>query len=464
VAARSCGLCASELLAVDTLVPFFAVQIEARPITPSDQARLESALAAYNAGDPQKAEPVLRELATSYPDNFELIETLGLIYGERGELSRAIPLLEAGFMVNAFSPEAAANLGTAYLKANRIPDAVRLLGRAAALDPKNAQTQSSYGHALMLAQRAHEAATAFAAADTADPGKADNLYNWALAESDSGNLKQAAALLDRIPGASQSAEMESLCGEVEEKLGHFDRALACFQSAAKLEPSELNVNALGLELLKHWSFAPATKIYEYGVSKFPPSARLQAGLGISLYADGKYDRAAQVFSRLLRVAPNQPSYAKYLGQSCVALEAGAEEECSTLIHYACLHKTDAAAARLAASFILTRHDSARLPLAGQFLQTVISLDPQSAEAYYELGVLKQQQGQWQESLAMLKKSDGLRHGSSKTHLKLALAYSHLGQPEHAHAEAALQKQLRQAEDADMEARRSALSTFLLEMR
>jgi hypothetical protein len=60
-----------------TVVPFFAVQIEARPITPNDQARLDGALAAYNAGDPPKAEPVLRELAISYPENFEVIETLG---------------------------------------------------------------------------------------------------------------------------------------------------------------------------------------------------------------------------------------------------------------------------------------------------------------------------------------------------------------------------------------------------
>jgi lipopolysaccharide biosynthesis regulator YciM len=167
---------------------------------------------------------------------------------------------------------------------------------------------------------------------------------------------------------------------------------------------------------------------------------------------------------LLQAAPDQASYAKSLGQACVAIKDASDEGCAAVINYARLHNTDAVAARLAASIILTRHDSSRFALARQLLQTAITIDPRSAEGYYEMGVLEQEQGKWQNSVAMLKKSDALRHASSKTHLRLAIAYSHLDLKEQAHEEAALQKQLRQSEDADIEAKRSAIRTFMLEMQ
>lgn len=128
------------------------------------------------------------------------------------------------------------------------------------------------------------------------------------------------------------------------------------------------------------------------------------------------------------------------------------------------HPADAVAARLAAAIILEQHDSAQFDLARRLLERAIAKDPGSADGYYRMGVLDQEQGKWSDSVTMLKRGAALRPESSKTHLRLAVAYFHLEQKEQAHREAALQKQFRQSEDADMEARRKELTTFILEMR
>ena len=316
----------------------------------------------------------------------------------------------------------------------------------------------------MLAKRPQEAAKAFQAAAKADPSNADVLYNLALATYSVGDAHQAETILAGIPVQSRSAQVESLCGDVEEKLGHFDSALACFQAAARLDPSETNLNNLGAELLKHWSFDAAIKVYEYGVSQHPSSARLQYELGIARYGNNQFEEAALVFSRLAASSPDDARYAKLLGWSCTAIKGGTRETCRSVVTYAQSHPENVAAGEAAAAIILAEHDSDRFQVARTLLQAAMLKDPQSADVYYRMGILDQEQGKWQQSVLMLKRSAALRPNYSKVHLRLALAYSHLDSKGNAHEEADLQRRIRAAEDAEMEARRRDIKTFVLDMK
>lgn len=440
----------------------FSCILNAFQVSPSDRERIQNALEAYKSGRNGEARQALNDLAERYPSNFEVIETLGLIYAEQGEFERALPLLAAGCKANPSSAEAAANLGVAYLQLKRVKEAAATLSEAVKLDPHNLQTRTSYGRALMLAGHASEAAAEFAAASKEQPANADLLYDWALAEFDAGNARQASIILNRIPPGSRSAQAESLCGDAEEKQGNYDRALACFQSAAQLESSEANLNAVGQELLRHWSFNQAVKIYQYSVAKYPASERLRTGFGVALYANGEYANAARIFSQLLVSFPYQHAYAKFLGQSCAAMKSEPFDSCHVLLTYARQHPADADAARLAAATILEEHDTAQFQFARRLLESVIAKNPRSADAFYRLGVLDQEEQKWSDSVAVLKRADALHPKWSKTHFRLALAYSHLNRKQDAHQEGELQKQFRASEDIEMENQRKEVMTFLFE--
>ncbi len=451
------------------LPPFFLIAVkearaseEAREMSPEAQASLQRALSAYDKGNLQEAEPLLRDLTRSYPDNFQAAEALGLIYAQRDNVSAALPLLERARSLRPSSAVANENLGVAYLKLNRPRDAVVVLEHAALLDPKNSQTQSSLGQGFMLLGRPREAAAAFAAATAGDPNNPDLRYNWALALLNAGDARQAKRVLEGQLENESSAQVQSLLGDIEEKLGNYQSAVEHLQSAAQLDPSEGNLFALGFEFTRHWTFPAAIKIYEYGTTKYPASARLKLGLGIAKYGNSDYAGAAPIFFDLLQSAPENILYADLLGHTCTRTANPQDLACGKLEDFAEHHPRNATAATFAAASILRRPlGEKNLTRAQALLQQAISANPKLADAYLQMGILYEQQKHWPEGAAMFEKALALNPKLAEAHYRLARAYSRLGKKEQAQREMALHEKYNQTQKDIMNARLQEVTTFLV---
>jgi len=431
----------------------------------ADQIALERALAVYDQGRAQQAEPALRDLVHRYPGNFAATETLGLIYAESGNFTSALPLLEKACRLRPSSPLGLANLGAILLKTNRIPEAVKALQRSLSLDPKNPETQSSLGQALLEAGNAAQAAAAFSAAAAGKPGDANITYNWALALFNAGKFKEAGEVLDRHPAKESSAEAQSLLADIEEKRGHYEAAVEHFKAAAEIDPSETNLYALGIEFMRHWTFPAAIKVYEFATSKYPSSTRLQLGLGVAEYGNNDYARAIPVFADLLSAAPDNALYADLLGRSCMALSEQQNQACESLLTFALSHPKNAAAGIFAAANILRRPQVQEdAGLARRLLEQAIAANPNIPEAYFQMAVLDQQQIQWQESATVLEKAIALRTEYAQAHYRLARAYRHLGRKEEAQREAELSQKYSEQEKNVLNARLKEVTTFLVTLK
>jgi len=77
------------------------------------------------------------------------------------------------------------------------------------------------------------------------------------------------------------------------------------------------------------------------------------------------------------------------------------------------------------------HHSGALTAAGHFYEAILSRDPEQVDALQLLGVLRQQQGQFAQSVVLLEKAVALRPGEASSHANLAEAYRALGQFERA---------------------------------
>lgn len=429
----------------------------------ADQAALRTALEAYDAGNATQAEPILRDLTARYPRSFEASEALGSIYAEANDSARALPYLERAATLSPRQPLARANLGAAYLKLNRIPDALRELHTAAALDPANPATQSNLGQAYMLAKQPGPAAAAFQIASQAEPTNPDLRYNWALALAESNNPKQAAAVLAALPpDAAAGDQIQSLAGDLDEKLGNYQSAVLHYQAAAQANPSDANIYALTVELLRHWTWSEALTIANFGASRYPQSIHFEVAAGIALYGDSKYPAAAQTFSTLLARDPENALYADLLGRSCSLIAEGEVADCQRLDDFARTHPKNARAAMYAATAILHRpaaeQDTARAEL---LLNQSIAADPTLSEAFYQLGVLHQQRSQWKESSVVLEKAIALRPAYAEARYRLSRAYAHMGLRDEAQKQIALQQQYSQQEKDHLNARLQEVVTFLL---
>lgn len=434
-------------------------------ITPADNVAFQQAMQSMNNGDAAAAEPVLRSLHSRHPQNYEINESLGLLYASAGNLTAAAPLLNSAAREQPGSDVAHANLGTAYLKLGRTTDAAHELAVAARLNPSNAATQEALGQAWMLLKEPAKAAAAFESALPSDPSNSDLRYNAALALFNSGRAADAEPVLARMANVDTSAEAQSLYGDVDEQLGHFEDAGKHYANAVRLDPSEANLYLLGIEFLRHWTFDPAAKEFAAVVQVFPKSRRMRLGLGVALYGAGKYDEAIPVFADLLAEDPGNSLYAELLGRTCTVLTEGQQPKCAALIDYAQKHPKDAVLATYAATSILHQPaDTTQLALARRMLASALRADPSLPEARYGMGLLLQTESEWPQSIPELHAAIRLRPGYASAHYRLALALNHTGHHDEANAEIALEQKYNQQEQASVDARLKQVTTFLVKLQ
>lgn len=455
------------LILVFAFACFFSGTLSAQrsSVSPSDQQIFQKAMSALNGGNEAEAASLLKDLNARYPDNFEINESLGLLYAAEHDLPSALPLMAAAVSEQPNSDAAAANLGIAYLKSGRSEDAEHELERAATLNPRNTRVQEALGQVLMELGQPRKAAAAFHEALAADGNNPTLLYNAALADFGAGDPAGATSLLARMPGVEHSPEAQSLYGDAEEKLGAYKEAGQHYINAARLAPTEANEYVLGVEFLRHWTFEPAVAEFEAAARRFPDSHRLQLGLGIAYFGNHNYDKAIPVFAGLLADDPSNATYADLLGRTCSVPAVGNDPHCASLVSFAQQHPQDGKAATYAAINILHQPEtSVELERAQQLLTAALHVAPDFPEAHYEMGLLLERQGKWQESIPELESAIRLKPDYSAAHYHLALAYRHTGQQDKAQQEIRLQQTYSAQEAKERDKRLEQIQTLLVTMK
>ena len=429
-----------------------------------DEVRLTQAMHAMDRGDLSTAENILAAMHSRIAGNYQIDESLGLVYADKNDLPRAEPLLAAAIQERPASDVAHVNLGIAYFKLHQIHRAARELERAVQLNPANGQAQGALGQAWMLLRQPAKAAPAFDAALQTDPDDPDLLYNAALARYDNRQPALAASLLARMPGVASSASAQSLYADTEEQLGHYKQAAEHYVSAAQLDPSEENVYRLGVEFLRHWTFGPAIREFAAGLKNFPDSRRMQLGLGIAYYGNGNYDQAIPVFADLLAADPTNTLDAQLFGRTCIVLTEGLNPRCASLIQFAKLHPHNAVLATYAADSILHKPSSPEsLQLAQNLLRSAVTAEPDLAEAWLDTGMLLQMESKWNDSIAPLERAIRLQPDSAQAHYRLARAYERAGRHEDAKKQVALFQRYSKQQASSLDSRMQEITTLVVKM-
>ncbi|HEY2468664.1 MAG TPA: tetratricopeptide repeat protein [Terracidiphilus sp.] len=422
----------------------------------------QAAMAARDGGDLERAKEMLSAIRQKHPGIFPVDESLGLIYVAEQKYADALPLLQTAAHEQADSDVAHANLGADFYKLGRESEARREFEEAARLNPNNAATQQGLGELWLNAGEPKRALEAFRAALKAKRDDADLEMDCATAMVAVGQLDDAKAMLSKLPEAAQTQE---LLGEIAEKQGDYQRAVVRFSRAIELDPSETNAWTLGVELLRHWSFDPAIREFAAAVAKFPSSTRMKLGLGAAYFGDAKYAEAIPVFAELLQTDENNSLYAEMLGMACNAVTESAKGQCSALLTYARNHRHDARAATYAASMLLTETASGeRTATAREFLNTALAADPKLPDAHYQMGILKQNEGDWAGSIGNLEAAIALKPDLAQAHYRLALAYWRTGRKQDGQAQMELQKKYAKQEKEDMASRLRQITTFIVDVR
>jgi tetratricopeptide (TPR) repeat protein len=429
------------------------------------EREFQAAMAAEDAGNVTRAESILTSLHARHPGIFAVDESLGLIYVTQEKYTQALPVLEAAAHEAPTSDAAEANLGAIYYKLHRNQDALKAFEAAARLNPKNAATQQALGELWMEEHEPARAAEAFGAALALNPGDTDRMLDRAQALIGAKQWTRAKDQLAQFPNAENSSAAQSLLGDIDENSGDIRSAAEHYARAVELDPSEPNVWALGVEFLQHWTFDAALQEFEAAVIKFPASTRMKVGLGAAAFGGGDYMRAVSVFAALLDADPNNALYADMLGVVCDAAPQNDLPQCTALITYVQSHPGDVQAAVHAAIRVLKQERTPeRMAVARKLLGSAIAADPKLPEAQYRMGLLQQDDGQWQQSISYLEAAVRLNPELAEAHYRLGQAYWRAGRKPEAEAQMDLYRKSREKHLETRDQKLSRITTLIVEMR
>jgi tetratricopeptide (TPR) repeat protein len=264
-----------------------------------------------------------------------------------------------------------------------------------------------------------------------NPGDYSNAWDLALLYLSTHKIDAArtiAGALQRQQG--DKAELHNLLGSVEEAAGDLRAAVAEYQRAAQMDPSEKNVFDYATGFSKGKAYAEARQIFQYGVEQYPKSARMRVGLAVALHGLGQYFEAVAVLCEAVDLDPDDPRPVVFLTSMRDISPKLSEHVTSRLAHLADVHPNNPQvnygyALSLWKRSQDTANDATLLEVKKRLLRAV-RLDPGLADAHFQLGILYAQCGELSNAIHEYEIAVRLEPNTPDYHYRLARAYTATG--------------------------------------
>lgn len=418
--------------------------------------QFQAAVAQYNAGQFKEAAAQLEDLLPHVPNNFEVEELLGLVYASMSQDTKAISHLKAAVRLRPSSAAARTNLAASLSRLGSDELADVQLRKALALAPQDYTANHNLGELYIKAGKIAEGRLLLDRAQKADPSSYENGYDLATADLLTGHLTEARQLVHTLLQTKNTGELHNLLGQIEDKDGKFLVAASEFETAAHMDPSEVDLFDWASELLQHRAYEPAIEVFRAAVQRYPNSPRLRVGLGMALYAKGLNKEAVEALLAAIDLDPTDPRCYLFLSKTYESSPSEAEEINQKFKRYAALEPNNAMAQYYYAMSLwkVKRPKDTGLDFQEieSLLKKAIAIDGSIPEAHMQLGNLYADQHQFERSIPEYVRALELNPNLSDAHYRLGTDYVHMGQKDRAQSEFAIYQKLRaqHLEDVDKE--------------
>ena len=195
-------------------------------------------------------------------------------------------------------------------------------------------------------------------------------------------------------------------------------------------PDEAGFETAGSAFLARGDFAEATPLFRKAVLLYPQSARLEMGLGISLYSRGKDAEAVQALCRASRLAPDDSSPDVLLAEAMQFTSRPSPQAMRLLGRFSKMHPKNAAGHYAYAMGLWkkfnTVHTIGVISHAQVELEKAASLNPSFAAAHFQLGIVYDQERRTNRAIHEYRLAVRLNPNRASAHYRLAQDYARLG--------------------------------------
>lgn len=319
-------------------------------------------------------------------------------------------------------------------------------------------SQDLYTEALPLLEQAAQEASA----SSADWMR---LAQTRRATGDSAGAAKAALRANQL---EESGTVHVFLGELLEEQGKPVEAVAHFQRAVELDPSEDHFFALGYEFLSHWNWETAQQVLEAGLGRHPDSWRLWLALGSAFLGQNQIESAADALLKTIRRSPHPMA----LSLLALCYEQAGSRQAEVRREFERFYKENPQDPRAIyywafANFrdLAGRGDPPEtLSPVRQALSRAIQTDPDDFDAHFLMGEIDAYRQDWNAAVAALGQAVALRPQHVEARYKLGLALQRAGRSEDARRELAEYQRLKQRQDQDVSERMSQTRRFIVELK
>ncbi|MGH9449186.1 MAG: tetratricopeptide repeat protein [Terriglobia bacterium] len=202
----------------------------------------------------------------------------------------------------------------------------------------------------------------------------------------------------------------------------------------------------GAQMLARRDFVHAAAWFRGALARDPRSARAQMGLGISLYGQGKYGAAMESLRRAASLSPDDPAPELLLAEAAQFAPERQPEVRRQLQRFAADHPSNAeghyAYAMDLWEIYRLRHTEPTLTEAVAENERAVALAPSFAAAYFQLGILNDEQGTISHAIQQYRRAIRLNPDLAEAHYRLAQDLLHSGARNEARTEMDAYEELR----------------------
>ena len=383
------------------------------------QARVQDGMAALDSNDLAKAEASLEkatQLAPKEPGPWLL---LAQTYARQKKQTSAIAAAQKAEALGARDPKILQGLANFYV--SHVPD----YPKAAALGAKYAELSPQ------------------------DVTAWRRLAAFCLS---TGQIDQAIAAAKRGLPKDNSAELHGILGQAYEQRRDWPNAVAELKTALALNRFDDNAHfRLAQAYLLQQDFPSAITVLQNARKTFDKSPQIELALGVAYYGMRKFRETVDQFLKTIDLAPDIPQPYIFLGRIMDHAGDKMPELTKRFIEFQDRNPDSYLGYLLHAKGIIAQLPSAGSPPQAQtaldLLQKSLSLKEDVAETQYQLGILLDRNGKYQDAATHLERAIQLNPNSSAAHYRLARVYERLGRKDEAEQQRALHEKLSEAENA-----------------
>ena len=250
-------------------------------------AQLSNALADlyFRSGHPRDAESTARALLKNAPNDINAHKLLGRIY---------LRALSEGKNSSSSASSSGEALGQAITEFAKVVE----------LEPAKVENRMILGQLYTVKQDKKKAEEQFKAAQALDPDAEEVVLNLARLYDESGNGEGEAKALEAVPVDNRTPKMEGALGAAYEKLKRNKDAIAAFQRAVDMEPTDaVTRDALAQALLNDNQVDEALKQYRELAEADPDNAGTLVHIGEIQRRQGKYEDALATIRKARKLEP-----------------------------------------------------------------------------------------------------------------------------------------------------------------